>query len=371
MKKFKPIVLLGSTGSIGIQTLDVARLHKIKVKALSAHSNRELLEKQALEAGVNQDCLCLSSVEPDKLCELASISDCTVVNAIVGSSGLKPTLAAIRAGNSVALANKETLVAGGELVMKEARERNVPIIPVDSEHSAIMQCLADKTNSCSTDSSDIRKIILTASGGAFLGYSKEQLRMVTREQALCHPNWKMGAKITIDSATMMNKGLELIEAMHLFDVDESRIEVVVHPQSIVHSAVEFMDGAVIAQMSVPDMRLPIQYALTYPDRLPSSAKRLSLTDLGQLTFMKPDCDVFPALSLAREAVRLSGNAPCILNAANEAAVSLFLEKKIAFYEIMEIVEKVFHKTEKTKDISQQIIENTEKQVKENVNCYHF
>jgi 1-deoxy-D-xylulose-5-phosphate reductoisomerase len=355
-------LLLGSTGSIGIQTLDVAKLHNIKVRALSAHSNRTLLEQQSREFGVEQDCLCLSGEEPEKLCELAAIPNCTVVNAVVGSGGLKPTLAALNAGNPVALANKESLVAGGELVMNCAKENNTQIIPVDSEHSAIMQCLSAHGN-------EISKIILTASGGAFLGYTKERLKKVTKEQALCHPNWSMGAKITVDSATMMNKGLELIEAMHLFGVDESRIEVVIHPQSIIHSAVEFADGTVIAQMSVPDMRLPIQYALSYPKRLPSLAKRLSLTDMGSLTFLKPDS--FPLLNLAREAAGFGnrgGDAPCALNAANEAAVELFLNDEIAFYEIPEIVEKAYNKIEKTENISLDIIEKTESKVRRIVNC---
>ncbi|MCL1866920.1 MAG: 1-deoxy-D-xylulose-5-phosphate reductoisomerase [Oscillospiraceae bacterium] len=356
--KNKQIVLLGSTGSIGIQTLQVARLHKIKVKALSAHTNIKALQEQQKEFRVEH--VCLSSVSPESLCYLAAIPNCTVVNAIVGSAGLKPTIAALKAGNPVALANKETLVAGGEIVMETARENKVPIIPVDSEHSAIFQCLSGKSGK------DIRKIILTASGGAFRGYTKEQLKSVTREQALSHPNWSMGDKITVDSATMMNKGLELIEAMRLFDVDESKIEIVVHPQSIVHSAVEFADGTVIAQMSVPDMRLPIQYALTYPDRLPSETERLSLTALGSLTFTRPDHDTFPCLAFARNAARLGGNAPCILNAANEAAVKLFLQDEIAFHEIPKVIAGLFTKTEKTKEISLDIIESTENSIYKSV-----
>jgi 1-deoxy-D-xylulose-5-phosphate reductoisomerase len=325
----KQIVLLGSTGSIGIQTLEVCRLHNIKVKALSAHSNIELLQKQQREFDVQH--VCLSGISPDSLCSLAAIPNCIVVNAIVGSAGLKPTLAAIRAGNNVALANKETLVAGGEIVMKFAKEKGVEIIPVDSEHSAIYQCLCG--------GGEINRIILTASGGPFFGYSREQLRSVTREQALYNPNWSMGAKITVDSATLMNKGLELIEAMYLFGVDENQIEVVIHPQSIVHSAVEFVDGSVIAQMGVPDMRLPIQYALTYPERLPCSVKPLSLTEAGRLTFSQPDCDVFPCLTLAREAARTGGDAPRWLNQANEEAVALFLSSEIAFHEIPEYIQR--------------------------------
>jgi len=350
----KQIVLLGSTGSIGIQTLDVAKTHNIKVKALSAHSNAALLAKQQKEFGAVQTCL--SGETPAKLCELAATPDCTVVNAVVGSAGLKPTLAALRAGNPVALANKETLVAGGETVMELSRQNNAPVIPIDSEHSAIMQCINNTDNA-------INKIILTASGGAFRGCTKAQLRAVTREQALSHPNWSMGAKITVDSATMMNKGLELIEAIHLFGVNESQIEVVVHPQSIIHSAVEFIDGSIIAQLGVPDMRLPIQYALSYPKRLFSTAKRLSLTELGTLTFEEPNNEAFPLLELARKAANLGGNAPCALNAANEAAVRLFLDGEIAFYEISEVVERVFNKVEKTDEIGLDIIEKTEGDIK--------
>ncbi|MCL2036408.1 MAG: 1-deoxy-D-xylulose-5-phosphate reductoisomerase [Oscillospiraceae bacterium] len=317
------------------------------------------MQKQQREFGA--ELVCLSSVNPEMLCRLAAIPDCTVVNAIVGSAGLKPTLAALEAGNPVALANKETLVAGGELVMELSRRKRVPVIPVDSEHSAIFQCLSGSSESRNRD---IHKIILTASGGAFFGYTNEQLKTVTREQALRHPNWSMGAKITVDSATLMNKGLELIEAMHLFDLDESKIEVVVHPQSVIHSAVEFTDGSIIAQMAVPDMRLPIQYALTYPERLPSDCRRLSLTEVGNMTFHEPDCDVFRLLALARKAARLGGNAPCILNAANEAAVTLFLEGEIAFHEIPLVVESAFNKIEKVKNISLEIIEHTEKLIKE-------
>jgi 1-deoxy-D-xylulose-5-phosphate reductoisomerase len=304
---------------------------------LSAHSNEVLLREQAREFGVKATCL--SSETPDKLCELAALPDCTVVNAIVGAAGLPPTLAALNAGNPVALANKESLVAGGEAVMEaahrlESKTNQPALIPIDSEHSAIWQCLAGNPRKA------VRKIILTASGGAFLGYTKEQLKSVTREQALRNPNWSMGAKISVDSATLMNKGLELIEAMYLFGVREEQIEVVIHPQSIIHSAAEFTDGTVIAQMSVPDMRLPIQYALTYPQRLPSPcSQRLSLTDIGSLTFAKPDTEVFPCLEYARAAARRGGDAPRKLNAANERAVAAFLSGEIAFYEIPDYIFK--------------------------------
>ena len=361
----KQIVLLGSTGSIGTQTLDVCKNHGFKVVALSAHSDREQLEYQRRGFAVSPENICLSSEDPDKLCKLASFPDCTIVNAIVGSAGLAPTLAALESGNPVALANKETLVAAGERVMEMSRKNNVPIIPIDSEHSAIMQCIGNNAK-------DVRRIILTASGGPFRGYSKQQLREVTREQALQHPNWRMGAKITVDSATLMNKGLELIEAVRLFDIDESQIEVVVHPQSIVHSAVEFTDGSVIAQLGVPDMRIPIQYALTYPERLPTSTEPLSLTRHGTLTFEEPDCEVFELLELAREAVRTGGGATCALNAANEAAVQLFLDGKIAFYEIAEVVKQAFHaacaRTNSQDFMTLYTVAHTEKLTKESILC---
>lgn len=345
----KNIVLLGSTGSVGRQTLEVAEKLGINVLALSAHENADLLTEQARKFGVRHTCL--SSKTPDKLCELASLPDCTVVNAVVGTAGLKPTLAALDSGNPVALANKETLVAGGEIVMAKSREKKVPVIPVDSEHSAIFQCLDGRNK--------ISKIILTASGGAFWGYDEERLKKVTREQALSHPNWDMGAKVTVDSATLMNKGLELIEAARLFGVTEDMIEVVVHPESVIHSAVEFADGAVIAQMGVPDMRLPIQYALTYPERLPSPVKRLSLPDTGKLTFMKAE---HVCVDMAREAVRLGGNAPAVLNAADRVAVELFLRGEIAFYEIPGLIKKIFTETRKTSGISLEIIGETEAEV---------
>ncbi|MDR0223201.1 MAG: 1-deoxy-D-xylulose-5-phosphate reductoisomerase [Oscillospiraceae bacterium] len=349
----KQIVVLGSTGSVGSQTLQAAKELGIKVKALSAHSNTKLLAKQAAEFSPER--VCVSSENPDMLCEIAAMPGCAVVNAIVGSAGLKPTLVAVNAGNDVAIANKEALVAGGEIIMASAKEKNVRVIPVDSEHSAIMQCLDGKNA--------VHKIILTASGGAFFGYGKKRLKGVSKEAALRHPNWNMGAKVTVDSATLMNKGLELIEAVRLFGVDESQIEIVVHPQSIIHSAVEFADGSVIAQMGVPDMRLPIRYALTCPEKPPSPVRRLSLVEAGRLTFAEADEKAFPLLGLAREAVRLGGNAPCVLNAANEAAVEMFLRDKIKFYQIAETVAEIFAKTDKTKDISLEIIEDTEKQIK--------
>lgn len=342
------IVLLGSTGSIGTQTSDVCRAHNIRIKALSAHQNLDLLEKQAREflpdyvavsdernykeikaRLADTDIKILSG--GDGLCELAALPCDKVVNAVVGMAGLLPTLAAISVGNNIALANKETLVAGGELVMTAAREKNVDITPIDSEHSAIYQCLLG------AGENKLSKIILTASGGPFFGKTRAELENITKEQALNHPNWDMGAKVTVDSATMMNKGLELIEAVRLFNVAPSQIEIVVHRQSVLHSAVEFEDGAVIAQLGIADMRIPIQFALTSPKRLACPVKKLSLTEVGSLTFEKPDEEVFTCLSAAKKAVEMGGNAPCIINCANEAAVSLFLEEKINFLEIGELV----------------------------------
>jgi 1-deoxy-D-xylulose-5-phosphate reductoisomerase len=340
------IILLGSSGSIGLQTLDVARRHKIHITGLAVKSDVRTLELQAREFKPRYVCVydesCYSDLRrrlsgtqveilcgEEGLCEISSMNCDTVLNAVVGMAGLKPTLAAIEAGNKIALANKETLAAGGELVMKRAKEKNVKIIPVDSEHSAIFQCLAGNNS--------FTKIILTASGGAFYGYSKEMLKSVTKEQALSNPNWNMGAKVTVDSATLMNKGLEFIEAVRLFDARPEQIEVIVHRQSIVHSAVEFADGSITAQLGVPDMRVPIQYALTEPARMMSGAGKLSLTETGSLTFEKPDEETFTCLSAAKKAVKTGNNACAVLNAANEAAVQAFLEDKIEFYRISELV----------------------------------
>ena len=342
------IVLLGSTGSIGTQTSDVCRAHNIRIKALSARQNLDLLEKQAREFspeyvavsdeskfGEIKKRLSDTNIKilagSDGLCELAALPCDKVVNAVVGMAGLLPTLAAISVGNNIALANKETLVAGGELVMNVAREKNVEITPIDSEHSAIYQCLLG------ADENKISKIILTASGGPFFGKTRSELENITKEQALNHPNWNMGEKVTIDSATMMNKGLELIEAVWLFGVAPKQVEITVHRQSILHSAVEFEDGAIIGQLGSADMRIPIQFALTAPKRIACPAKKLSLTEIGMLTFEKPDENVFTCLSAAKKAIEMGGNAPCIINCANEAAVSLFLEEKIGFLQIGELV----------------------------------
>lgn len=344
----KSIVILGSTGSIGTQTLDVCRMHGFGVKALSASTNTAQLEKQAREFKPEYVCVYSESSYSDMkqrladteikvlcgmegLCELARLDCDIVVNSVVGMVGLLPTLEAAKAGNDIALANKETLVAGGKLVTDCVKEHGVKLLPIDSEHSAIFQCLMG------AGENRPEKILLTASGGPFYGKNTEELRGVTVEQALKHPNWSMGAKITIDSATLMNKGLELIEAVWLFDVRPEQVEIVVHRQSIIHSAVEFEDGAVIAQLGTADMRIPIQLALTYPRRLPSPAKKLSLFDVGQLTFSKPDPETFTCLGAAKRAISMEGNAPCAVNSANEAAVALFLAGKIGFLDIGEAV----------------------------------
>ena len=352
----KKLSLLGSTGSIGTQALQVVQNlreqgEKWEVAALAARSSVNRLEEQArkfhpevvavFDEGAalslrqslrDTDIQVLSGMEG--LCEAAAWpgADLTL-NAVVGMVGLQPTLAALQAGKSLALANKETLVAGGAIVMETARKRNLPILPVDSEHSAIFQCL----QGC-PERGALKKLVLTASGGPFFGRSRQELAGVTREQALRHPNWDMGAKITIDSATMMNKGLEVMEASWLFDLPEHRIEVVVHRESVIHSMVEYQDNAVVAQLGVPDMAVPIQYALTYPRRMPSPAGELDLCALGKLTFYPPDREAFPCLELCREALRRGGLVPAAANGANEQAVALFLEGKIGFLDIPRLVE---------------------------------
>ncbi len=349
------ICLLGSTGSIGTQTLDVAKAHGIRVDGLAAGKRVAELEAQCRaflpriayvgEEGYTDLKVRLSDTDiriltgEDGLCEMVCATDApVVVNALSGMMGLKPTLAALNAGKDVALANKETLVAGGTLVTSSAKEKGLRIFPVDSEHSAIFQCLQTKADP-GTDGrkNKIRKILLTASGGPFFGKEKSFLENVTPEMALHHPNWSMGPKITVDSSTMMNKGLEIIEAVHLFGVSPEQIEVVVHRESIIHSMVEFEDNAVIAQMAVPDMRLCIQYALTYPDRLPSPCEELDLFKVGRLTFHRPDDVNFPMLSLAKDAIRKGGNTPAAMNGANEEAVWMFLRGELRYPEIFERV----------------------------------
>lgn len=345
----KKIAILGSTGSIGTQTVDILPSIDAEVVALTTNRRINLLEEQARalhpkmvcafdEAAARDlkvkladtDIRVLSGMDGLTACAAESDAD-IVVTAVVGMVGLLPTLAAIDAGKDIALANKETLVCAGELVMRAAREKDVKILPVDSEHSAIFQCAQ------AAHGNPLAKIILTASGGPFFGKTAAEMRSVTREQALAHPNWSMGAKITIDSATMMNKGLELIEAMWLYDMPPEDIEIVIHRESIVHSAVEFADGAMIAQLGLPDMRLPIQYALTYPARVPCKVPRLSLAEAAKLTFYASDYEAFPALNLARQAAARKGDRGAVLNGANEAAVGLFLEGRIGFTEIAERV----------------------------------
>ncbi|MBQ3072859.1 MAG: 1-deoxy-D-xylulose-5-phosphate reductoisomerase [Oscillospiraceae bacterium] len=346
----KNLVILGSTGSIGRQTLDVCERLEIRVLALTAGSNVDRMEEQCRafrpELAVMADAAAAEElrrrlsdlkIEIDSgdagLLRAASLDGAdTVVTAVVGMVGLRPTLAAIRKGRRIALANKETLVCAGELVMREAERFGAEIIPVDSEHSAIFQCLMG----C-RDRAELRKLILTCSGGPFYGMTREQLAAVTREDALRHPNWKMGEKITIDCATLMNKGLEFIEAMRLYSVGPEKVAVAIHRQSIVHSLVEFTDGAVMAQLGTPDMRLPIQLALTYPQRLPSPAGELDLFTCGALTFAEPDLETFPCLRLAQESARTGGTACAVLNGANEAAVARFLRREIGFYDISDAV----------------------------------
>ncbi len=353
----KTVSILGSTGSIGTQSLEVCEKHGIKVTALAAHSSIDMLEQQARKFMPSKVCIyrddkyselkerladtgikVLSGM--DGLCEIAVMEESDIVlNSVVGMVGLLPTLTAMEAGKNVALANKETLVAGGKIVTELAKKKGVTIYPIDSEHSAVFQCLQGNKRE------QLSKMILTASGGPFFGYTYDQLRNVTKEQALKHPNWDMGNKITIDSATLMNKGLEFIEAKWLFDLRPDQIEIVVHRQSVVHSAVEYNDYSVIAQMGVPDMKIPIQYALLYPDRMECPTGRLSLTDYGKLTFEKPDYDTFKCLSAAIEAIKRGGAYPCLVNSANEEAVRAFLHDEIKFIQIGEIVSSVLDKFE--------------------------
>ena len=346
----KCVSILGSTGSIGRQSLDVIQHMDVRVLALTAGTNVERMAEQcrafspelavmATEAAADElkekisDLPTRVSWGEEGLIEAATMDgvDC-VITAVVGMLGLKPTLAAIRAGKRIGLANKETLVCAGELVMREARAYHAEIIPVDSEHSAIFQCLMGVR-----DKREIKKIILTCSGGPFYGMSREELQNVTRADALKHPNWKMGEKITIDCATLMNKGLEVIEAMRLYDLPLEQVDVVIHRQSIVHSFVECIDGAVMAQMGAPDMRLPIQLSLTYPQRTTCPVDALDLTTCGALTFAKPDMEAFPCLKLARDCAAKGGNTCAVMNGANEAAVDLFLKNKIGFYDIYDLV----------------------------------
>ena len=359
----KKIAILGSTGSIGTQTVDILPSIDAEVVALTTNRRINLLEEQARALHPKMVCamdenaakelkIKLADTDIEVLTGMDGLIACAaesgadiVVTAVVGMVGLLPTMAAIKAGKDIALANKETLMCAGGLVMSAAKQYGVRILPVDSEHSAIFQCVQ------AANGNPISKILLTASGGPFFGKKFEEMRGMTREQALAHPNWSMGAKITIDSATMMNKGLELIEAMWLYDLPPEDIEIVVHRESIVHSAVEFADGAVIAQLGLPDMRLPIQLALTWPQRVPCKVPRMSLAEVAKLTFYAPDYEAFPALNLAKKAASLKGDRGAVLNGANEAAVGLFLNDKIGFTDIAERVAHALDTIPYKKDIT--------------------
>ena len=343
--------ILGSTGSIGTQALDVCENAGIAVTALTANSNAKLIEAQARkfkpkmvaladEVAAKELKIRLADTDIKVLGGQKGVCECaqeetadTVLNGIVGMAGLEPTLAALNAKKGLALANKETLVAGGSLVTRTAKENNISILPVDSEHSAIFQCLQGMNKK-----QELKSIILTASGGPFFGKTRKELESVTVAEALKHPNWSMGAKITVDSATMMNKGLELIEAVWLFGISPSMIQIVVHRESVVHSLIEYVDNSVIAQLGVPDMRIPIQYALTYPERIPSPVKRLSLSDYNSLTFSKPDYDTFRCINLCRSAIEKGGLFPAIANGANEKANELFRNGRAGFLQIADLVE---------------------------------
>lgn len=373
------ISILGVTGSIGTQTLDVLRFHKedFKLKAISAHTNIKLALEIIKEFNVGLiaitdkdayeklkdilykekiDCKIVYGMEG--LIEVATLEGVEVVlTSVVGMIGLKPTIEAIKAGKHIALANKETLVVAGDIVMNLAKEHNVKILPVDSEHSAIFQCLQGNEHN------KLDKILLTASGGPFRGYTKDQLKDVTVEKALKHPKWNMGKKISIDSSTLMNKGLEVIEAHHLFNCDYDNIEVVVHPESIIHSMVEYNDGAVIAQLGVPDMKLPIQYALNYPTRSENIGGRLDFRTISTLNFEVPDMSVFSCLTLAYEAGRIGGLMPTILNGANEVAVDLFLNKKIKYLDIELILKECMDKFKSNKELTLDNIINIDSEVR--------
>ncbi len=357
MEKRK-VAILGSTGSIGRQALDVIRQHPdlFEVELLTANNRAELLVQQAIEFDANSVVICNEAkyaevadvLQPkmikvfagmDSVCELVKSDSIDIVlTSMVGFSGLRSTVAAVEAGKAIALANKETLVAAGSIVMRLAEENRVPVLPVDSEHSAIFQCLLG------ANGNPLEKIHLTASGGPFRTWDKSRIACAKACDALRHPNWNMGSKITIDSATMMNKGFEVIEAKWLFGVEPERINVVVHPESVVHSMVEYADGAVVAQMGFPDMREPIQFALAYPRRLPLNNRRLDFAKLGSLTFEEPDLSRFPALGLAYSAIGRGGNVPCAMNAANEVAVAAYLRNEISFYGIPDLVSECMERT---------------------------
>ncbi|MBQ2963271.1 MAG: 1-deoxy-D-xylulose-5-phosphate reductoisomerase [Clostridia bacterium] len=373
----KIISVLGSTGSIGEQALDVARLHGYRINSLTAAKNVDIIERQAREfmpskvamadeAAAKElkvrladtDIKVLSGVEG--VCECAADNaQAVVLNSIVGMAGLQPTVAAINEGCKIALANKETLVAGGQLVMGLAKEKNVDILPVDSEHSAIFQALQGMN-----DKKELKRIILTASGGPFFGKTKDELKNATVENALKHPNWSMGAKITIDSATMMNKGLELIEAVWLFDVAPKAVDIIVHRQSIVHSLIEYVDNSVIAQLGVPDMRIPIQYALTYPDRFVSPVRQLRLEEWKTLTFDEPDYETFECINICRNAIEKGGLCTAAVNSANEKANELFREGRIGFLDIARLVGKAFENSPKISEYTLSDVLETDRWARE-------
>lgn len=375
----KNISLLGSTGSIGTQSLDVCRMHGYKVKCLTANSNVNIIESQVRE--FSPELVCLTDERAakelrdrirdtntrvttgmDGLIECAVYDSAdTVLNSVVGMVGLRPTLEAINAGKTIALANKETLVAGGHLVTNLAKEKGVAILPVDSEHSAIFQSMQGMPSKKA-----VKKIILTASGGPFFGKKAAELENVTAADALKHPNWDMGAKITIDSATMMNKGLEFIEAKWLFDMPNDDIEIVVHRESVIHSAVVYQDNSMIAQLGVPDMRIPIQYALTYPEREPSPAKELSLTEYGKLTFFEPDYETFKCIDVCKNAIEMGGLHPAAANGANEESVKFFLQGKIKFNDIAYLNNEAMLKASDKKDFTLDDVLETDRAAREYV-----
>ena len=376
-KERKNIAILGSTGSIGTQALEVidANQDKFQVEVLTAQNNCDLLIEQSLKFEPNAVVIgnedhyskVFDALDPKGIKVYAGVNALAsvvemdsidlVLTALVGYSGLQPTIKAIKSGKNIALANKETLVVAGELITSLAKQHGVNIYPVDSEHSAIFQCIVGEFHN------SIEKIILTASGGPFRGMDRNQLQSVTKAQALKHPNWDMGAKVTIDSASLMNKGLEVIEAKWLFGLKTEQVEVIVHPQSIIHSMVQFEDGSIKAQMGLPDMKLPIQFAMTYPDRLKTNFPRFNFIDYPSLTFEQPDMDTFRNLKLAFEALDRSGNMPCVLNAANEIAVSEFLKDNLGFLEMSQVVETCLDKMDYIKDPSYEDYVNTDKETR--------
>lgn len=375
----KNISILGSTGSIGTQSLDVCRMHGYSVKCLTANANVDLMDRQVREfkpdivcmmseAAANDLKIKISDTDTKVVSGMNGLIECaaysgadTVLNSVVGMIGLQPTLEAIKAKKTIALANKETLVAGGHLVTNLAKEYGVSILPVDSEHSAIFQAMQG-----SPSKSAIKKIILTASGGPFFGKKLEELENVTASDALKHPNWDMGAKITIDSATMMNKGLEFIEAKWLFDMLNDDIEIVVHRESVVHSAIVYQDNSMIAQLGVPDMRIPIQYALTYPERQPSPVAPLSLADYGKLTFFEPDYDTFKCVNVCKNAIEMGGLHPAAANGANEESVKFFLEGKIKFTDIAYLNEEAMLKAPEKENFTLEDVLETDTAAREYV-----